>query len=212
MYHLLRYFGKKSNNLSFNFKGHKIFNLYDSVHLIKNVRNNLLNSKRFVFPPFDFKEFEDDIHVDGGEISWHLLHNVHEQDGKLPGNLRKAHKLTSKTLHPGNNKQSVPLALNIFDETTSAAILSYFPSEVPAAQFLKLLNNWWTMSNSKTRYNTHNRFGDAAIPNDRKPQFFRAFSQWLEEWQELQISGCSKFTLSFQTFDALITTLRGTAE
>ena len=66
--------------------------------------NNLLNSKHFVFPPFDFREFEDNIHVAGREISWHLLHNVHEKDEKLPANLRKANKLTKKTLHPGNNK------------------------------------------------------------------------------------------------------------
>ena len=50
------------------------------------------------------------------------------------------------------------------------------------------------------------------IPNDREPQFFRAVSEWLEEWQASQISGCNKFTLTSQTFDALITTLRGTAE
>lgn len=137
-------YGEKDNKLSFTFMGHKIYNLYDSVHLIKSVRNNLLNSKRFVFPSFDFKEFEDDLHVDSGEISWHLLYNVHEQDEKLPANLRKAHKLTRNTLHPGNNKQSVPLALNIFDETTSAVLLSYFPSEVLAAEFLKLLNTWCT--------------------------------------------------------------------
>ena len=88
----------------------KIFNLYDSVHLMKHIRNNLLNAKRFVFPSFDFLEFEDAIHVDAGEISWHLLHNVHEKDKHLTGNLKKAFKLSHATLHPGNNKRSVHLA------------------------------------------------------------------------------------------------------
>ena len=34
------------------FEGRKIYLMYDSVHLIKNVRNNLLNNKIFIFPPF----------------------------------------------------------------------------------------------------------------------------------------------------------------
>ena len=62
-------YGEKDNKLSFNFMGHTIYNLYDSAHLIINVRNNLVNSKRFVFPSFLSNEFEDNIHVDAGEIS-----------------------------------------------------------------------------------------------------------------------------------------------
>ena len=83
--------------------GHTIYNFYDSVHLIKNIRNNLVNSKPFVFPSFEFNEFEDNIHLEADEISWYLLH-VYEKDEQLQPNLRKAYKLTQKTLHPGNNK------------------------------------------------------------------------------------------------------------
>ena len=97
-------YGVEDNDLYFTFMEHKIFNLYDSVHLMKNIRNNLLNAKRFVFPSFHFLEFEDAIHVNAGEISWHLLHNVHEEDEHLAGNLKKAFKLSHTTLHPGNNK------------------------------------------------------------------------------------------------------------
>ena len=67
---------------------HTIYNIYDSVHSIKNIRNKLVNSKRFVFPSVKFNEFEDNIYVDAGEISWHLLRNVHEKDEKLPSNLK----------------------------------------------------------------------------------------------------------------------------
>ena len=70
------------------------------------------------------------------------MHNVHEKDEHLTGNLKKALKLSHATLHPGNNKQSVPLALNVFHGTTSAAIISYFPNETAAAEFLKLVNIW----------------------------------------------------------------------
>ena len=79
---------------------------------MKNIRNNLLNNKRFLFPVFSFSGFYDQINCDGGEISWKLFHEVwYEKDEKLPSNLRKAPKTSAKVIHPGNNKQSVPLAL-----------------------------------------------------------------------------------------------------
>ena len=140
-----------------------------------------------------------------------MFHEVHEKDSLLTSNLRKAPKLNPKTLHPGNNKQNVPLALNIFHETTAAGILSYFPAETAASGFLKLINSWWTISNSKTSIDTHNRLGNAAVRGDKKPEFLREFATWLEKWRDMRIPGCDKFTLTPQTFDALIVTLRGTA-
>ena len=47
-----------------------VINLFfDAVHLLKNIRNNLLNSKRFIFPAFYFDQFHDVIDVHAGEIS-----------------------------------------------------------------------------------------------------------------------------------------------
>ena len=40
---------------------------YDSVHMLKNVRNNLLNSKRFIFPEFYF--FDVIFSLPAGKIS-----------------------------------------------------------------------------------------------------------------------------------------------
>ena len=67
--------------------------MFDSVHLIKNVRNNLLNHERFIFPPFEYDGFTNCINVTGGEISWDLLHKVNDKDIELSANLRKAPKL-----------------------------------------------------------------------------------------------------------------------
>ena len=100
----------------------KTYLFFDIVHLIKNVRNNLLSKKKFVFPKFSFELFEDKIEVDAGFVDWSLLHKVHEKDSHLQANLRKAPEITSQVLHPGNKKQNVKLALSIFAETTSAGI------------------------------------------------------------------------------------------
>ena len=168
--------------------GHRVYNLYDCVFLLKNITNKLLNSKRFVFPPIlsslkiyvrALKIFEDSIHVEAGEISWSLLNNAYEKDELLPANLKKAFKLSDQTLHLGNNKPSVPLALHIFHETPTAEIISYFPKETAATGFLKLINTWWTISNSKVMFSTNNRIGYADIANDKKPQFFLDSAIWI---------------------------------
>ena len=132
---------------------------YDSAHLLKNVRNNLLNSRRFIFPEFHFSDF---ISLLAGEISRKLLHHVFDEDENLQANQRKANKLTYKVLPSGDNKQSVSLALAIFDPTTSAAIKIYFPERNAVAQFLRLINLWWTISNSKRQFNMKFHRGDAA--------------------------------------------------
>ena len=41
---------------------------YDAVHLVKNIRNNLLDYKRFIFPSFKFEGFKNPVNVAGGEM------------------------------------------------------------------------------------------------------------------------------------------------
>ena len=78
------------------------------------------------------------MHVAGEEISWHLLHKVYEEDQQLQVNLKASPKMTASVLHPGNCKQSVPVALAIFHPSTSAAIKNYFPERDDAATYLTL--------------------------------------------------------------------------
>ena len=126
--------------------------LHDAVHLIKNLRNNLLNYKHFIFPAFEYDAFEDPISFKGGQISWKLFQDVFEKDSLLEANLRKAPKITHKVLHAGNCNQNVPAALEIFYESTSAALTSYFFEKKNQTEFLKLFNTWWIISNSKVQF------------------------------------------------------------
>ena len=82
----------------------KTYVLFDSVHLIKNVRNNLINARKFVFPAMDFKVFDIQIRSEPGYMSWGDLHKLYDHEQKLDANLRKAHKLSYQAVHPGNNK------------------------------------------------------------------------------------------------------------
>ena len=113
----------------------KINLFYDSVHLLQNIRNNLLNVKKFVFPPYDYVI----IQFPSGYITWSDLHKIYEKDEELTAGLKKAHKLTYTSLHPGNNKQNVSLVQAIFDESTIAAVKSYLPERHNMAGFLTLI-------------------------------------------------------------------------
>ena len=65
----------------------------------KNIRNNLLNSQKIVFPAFCFSIENAVMALSQGRcISYKNFKEVHEEDAKLKANLRKAPKLTYKVL------------------------------------------------------------------------------------------------------------------
>ena len=110
---------------------------FDNVHLMKNIRNNLLNAGKFVFPAFSMQiMIYKKLTPAGGYLCWFDLHAVYDRDVALQENLRNGSKLTFAALHPGTIKQNVPLALALLHETTLAAVKSYFPRRKDVAEFL----------------------------------------------------------------------------
>ena len=103
----------------------------------------------------------------------------------------------------GDKKQSVPLALAIFHETTTAAFESYFPERENASKFLKMINTWWVICNSKEMSHP-NPLGNAVRVGDGKTDFLEALADWLEKWHD----DCPAFTLTSKTSYALVLTLR----
>ena len=127
----------------------------------------------------------------------------------VEANLRAAPELSAKVLHPGNCKQNVPVALAIFSRSTATGIRHHFPDKADdAASFLHIVDVWWTISNSKSPFNIYNSLGNAAVLNDKKPEFLRAFADWIDEWDNLKLPNCDKFNLTAQTSHALRCTLR----
>ena len=180
----------------------KTYVFFDTVHLVKNIRNNLLNSKKFVFPAFKFEVGGTIIESKEGYLSWNDIHKIYDNDSTLNANLRKAPKLSYKALHPENNKQNVGLALAIFDEKTIAACKSYFPCRKDMAGFMELILTWWIIANSNRRYNA-NPLANAIEHGDGKLNFYEELAQWIEDWCK-----CPNFCLSKQTANALVLTLR----
>ena len=175
-------------------------------HLVKNIRNNLLNWKKFVFAEFSFGGFTDYIEIPNGFISWEIFY-VYEKDSKLQVTFRKASKFTYGAIHPGNKKQSMPLALAIFDESTTGAIKCYFP--------LAIKCHFFFFSVSKTL--CYMQFQNTTLfPIYLKMQLFvmilsqnfyyLLIATKIEQWSTYQ-----NFSLAKQASQAVITTLKATS-
>ena len=133
------------------------------------------------------------------------LYNIYEKDKGLSAILDKIPKLSYQALHPGNNKQSVPLAQAIVYENTITAARSYFPNQSDLSVFLNLVYIWWIISSSKQRY-TPNVLGNAIIFGGKKTDFYRIFANWIELW-----CASPSFKLTCRTKLGLVTILRAQA-
>ena len=68
----------------------KSYVIFDTVHLLKNIRKNLLCAKKFIFPGFQFEVCGTKISSAPGYICWSDLYNVYEMNQHLDAILRKA--------------------------------------------------------------------------------------------------------------------------
>lgn len=101
--------------------------LFDMVHILENIRNNLLHWEKSVFLEFIYNDaLNIDINIPAGFIQWKVLYDIYDKDKILSVNLNKAPKLYYYTLHRENNKESAPLALAIIHETSIAAAKAIF--------------------------------------------------------------------------------------
>ena len=148
-----------------------IYLLFDTCHLIKNIRNNLVANKFFDIPSFHFSSVNINISFQSGFVRWSHFHTIHEKDLSLSAHLRAANKINYSVLHPGNNKQSVSLALAIFHESTISALRLYLPKEEVTPGFLNLIRIWWLSVNSKERFHPF-RQGNALVSNALKQNSF----------------------------------------
>ena len=99
---LLQHFSQDPDKLFLWYNLRKIYLFSDAVHTVKNIRNNLLNYKRFISPSSKFDGFKDSINVPAAETKWKFFHDFHEKDALLEAYSRKVPKLTTKALPPEN--------------------------------------------------------------------------------------------------------------
>ena len=73
-------------------------------------------------------------------------------------------------------------------------------------RFLNLINIWWTISNSQQSY-TPNVLGNAIIFCDKKTDFYRIFTDWIE-----LLCASPSFKLTSHTKSPLVKTRRAQAD
>ena len=105
----------------------KLFLLFDFVDILKSIRNNWLNLKdydhTFTYPnPLNFLNYDDVNKFHIARFQYIRLLYKSEQSSLL----KQAHRLSSKACWPTMlERQSVNLALKIFDQSTYAALSIY---------------------------------------------------------------------------------------
>ena len=82
---------------------------------------------------------------------------------------KSSETISYKSLHPGNNKQDVNMAIAIFHESTIAASQYYFTGRpvLDVANFMKVIWTWWTIANSQQQYRS-NPLANAITNHDDK--------------------------------------------
>jgi hypothetical protein len=164
------------------------FFLFDSVHLLKCVRNNWLGQRdvenTFVFPDM----VDDKIH----KASFSHLRKLYlsEKDNYV----KLAPGLSYKSLYPTNTeRQNVKLALKVFDEKTVAALNQYGTNTgldvSGTSTFIGIISRLWKIMNVKsTDKGRHKRDSDLdpiRSVNDEHVVFLRDVHNWIMKWERL---------------------------
>ncbi|GBM96249.1 hypothetical protein AVEN_126711-1, partial [Araneus ventricosus] len=164
----------------------KLFFLFDTVHLIKSVRNNWFNEKTLgqvlCFPSPD----------NSSKISLAKLQDLKDIYETEKSNLIKnAPKLSQKVLYPTSfEKQNVLLALNIFHESNSAALAHEAGEKgkdtMGTKEFIDQFLKWWNIvnvKNSEKGKRLKNPFCDPIRSKDQMSMvFLNKFYDWLVSW------------------------------
>ena len=135
----------------------RIYTMYDTVHLFKNMYFNFLNKKNLLCPPFPGSESPMNAKFA------HLVKVYNMENGSVA---KMAYKLTDKVLHPTNfERVNVQLAISATHETTTAALDYFGQKEEHAdfrqtAQYLRLVRKWFDVVDVKSAY-THSRLNDS---------------------------------------------------
>ena len=102
----------------------KIFILFDSVHILKCIRNNWINQKNSR-QTFTYPSFQDDSVIQ--RASFGDLKSLYEIEKGIT--IKQAYRLSFKALHPHSiERQNMNLVLRIFNDTNIDALKSLGPN------------------------------------------------------------------------------------
>ena len=183
-----------------------LFLLYDTVHLLKNLRNNWLTEKVGILQYMDISSVSE-IGTDSPppimEAKWSDLKTLHKYEER---GMLKMSKLTGPSVSPSSiEKQKVSLALNVFCEQTAAALVHSTctePSSKVTSRYILMILQLWKLWNCKSKVEA-NRMNDSdRIPIDNSPAGARGL-KLLRDWAKLAtwMTHCGKYRVQKLTRD-----------
>ena len=161
---------------------HQVYLLFDTVHLLKSIRNNWINDaeKTLTYPNFRDNDFI--MHVSFRN----LIIIYHMEKGSI---LKEGFQLIWKSLFPNSiERQNVKLALKVFDRTTVVALevlgTVALDNWKGTAFFIIIIVKFWNIVNVKnTTKGLHKLLNDAKVidnVNDEIIDWLNKFSCWLK--------------------------------
>jgi len=184
------------------FNNQPIFVLFDAVHNIKNIYNNMVNKKEIqYFHEGSLKTFKQS----------HLQYLVNSEKGRP---LKLAPQLKERYLYPNNlDRLSTKPALAVINEKTCAALEFYSTNEVETSETVTLINMFlrvWKILNVKTPVAgkmKKDKFKDPIkCMTDWRLGVLNEFQSFLHEWRESGVRGLTKpsMTAWYQSLGATI--------
>lgn len=184
----------------------RIYTMFDTVHLFKNIFFNLLNKKTLLCPPFE---------ETGAALTVKACHleKLHRMEFGSP--VKMAYRLSDKVLNPTSvERVNVKLADSATHETTIAGLMVY--SKEPGcdgfadtAEFLKIVRTWFNIVNVKSPYKHVAKRDDLLKPicleNEDGLKYLEKFGALMEDWDRQP--GTAK--ISSDTLRGLVLTCRG---
>ena len=178
--------------------GQPVFLIFDPVHTLKNVYNNLQRREVFECP-----RMERNL-PHGCSANFRHIAELYRMESTM--SLKKAHRLTPAALNPRNiEKTSVKLAVSLFSESTRDRrdALQFYANQghsewLSTAEFLSLVIKLWNVLNVKTSHKGKHKRDCSMDPVrsslDWKLDFLREFADFLRQWEASAKPGLSKET------------------
>ena len=170
-----------------------LFFFFDTVHLLKCVRNNWLNIKSagkcISFPYFAFRNISTTpISTEFPMASFASLKYLH--DAECDSLVKFAYKLSFKALNPLTfERQNVKLALQVFNNFTAQALTflgekTMIPHYENTSTFIKIITTWWQVVNVKTPLKgkrLQNVYEEPITTNEKNCESWKYFMNWLDK-------------------------------
>ncbi|XP_049796730.1 uncharacterized protein LOC126213147 [Schistocerca nitens] len=180
-----------SSPYSFLSCGSPVFVMFDTVHLLKSIRNNWLNQRdsdrTFKFPHFD--STSNDLLM----AKFSDIENLYKKE--LDQLLKLAPRLTHKSVYPSSlERRNVSLVCNIFNETTLTGLKAEYGEISGTVHFVEIILRWWNIINVKNCTKGIHKQNELCLPftsaSDDRLEFLDKFLAWLERWRALDTTSC----------------------